>query len=59
MVSKEGHSRVPATDANPLVQLAIFAIVIAVAALIGGWEGAAIGFGVSCVSALVLLWAAR
>jgi hypothetical protein len=44
---------------NPLVQLAIFAIVIAVAALIGAWDGAAIGFGVSCFSALVLLWAAR
>ncbi len=43
----------------PLVQLAIFVIVIAVAAGIGSWEGAAIGFGVSCFSALVLLWAAR
>jgi hypothetical protein len=59
MLSTEGHSRAPAPDAMPLVQLAIFAIVIAVAALLGGWEGAAIGFGVSCFSALVLLWAAR
>jgi len=59
MVSKEGHSRAPTPDAKPLVQLAIFAIVIAVAALIGGWEGAAIGFGASCFSVLVLLWVAR
>jgi hypothetical protein len=55
MVSKEGHSRAPTLDVTPLVQLAISAIVIAVAALLGGWEGAAIGFGVSCFGALVLL----
>lgn len=59
MLSKEGHSRAPTPDARPLVQLAIFAIVIAVAALIEGWEGAAIGFGVSCFSALALFWMAR
>ena len=59
MLSKEGQSRAPTPDAMPLVQLAIFAIVIAVAALIGGWKGAAIGIGVSCFSALALLWMAR
>ena len=35
MVSKEGHSRAPTLDMMPLVQLAISAIVIAVAALLG------------------------